>query len=204
MPESNLDQIVDEYLRRLREALAGMSSDRREQLVESIADHISEARSTLSANTEAAVRDILDRVGQPEVIAAAALGDQPLPKLQRSPTNRRVATVAVAGVLALGVILGIFLVTRPGHSSPPTRNATATTTTLPSITVPNVLGLSLAQAQQEFLSVRLAYAAVYGCPNTTLPPGAVVAQSPHAGARVLEASQVTLTILNPKCPKRSE
>ncbi len=204
MPESNLDQIVDEYLRRLREALVGMSSDRRDQLVESIADHISEARSTLSANTEAAVRDILDRVGQPEVIAAAALGDQPLPKLRRSATNRRVVTVAVAALLALGVSLGIFFVTRPDHTPPPPRNSTVTTTTLRSITVPNVLGLSLAQATQDLQAVGLEYVAAYGCPNTTLAPGAVATQTPVAGASAPEATQVSLTIVGPKCHKRSE
>jgi hypothetical protein len=66
------DPLVDDYLRRLEAAVARLPRARRAELVEEIEAHIDSAlRETGSADT-AAVRDVLERLGPPEEIAAAA------------------------------------------------------------------------------------------------------------------------------------
>jgi len=166
MPDSELDQIVDEYLGRLKVALADLPPERRQQLIVSITDHISEARSTLHANSEVAIRDILDRVGQPEDIAAEALGDQTTPPVLRSTQIRRLVTIGIAAVVVLGVSLGTFLATRtnnPTPGAPPNRttstvpNGTASTTTVARRVVPSVVGLTLRVAEVELQIVRFRY-----------------------------------------------
>lgn len=66
------DQLVDDYLKRLRRELAGLPRDRRRELEQEISEHIAEARATLSAQNEAEIRTLLDRIGDPADIAAEA------------------------------------------------------------------------------------------------------------------------------------
>jgi hypothetical protein len=75
MSTSTVDALVEEYLRRLRTAAAGLPPDRRGELLEEIEGHIAGARAAGAAADEAAVRTLLDRLGPPEVIAAAAADD---------------------------------------------------------------------------------------------------------------------------------
>jgi hypothetical protein len=201
MPDSDLDQIVDEYLVRLKVALEDLPPDRRLQLIVSITDHISEARSTLHANSEVAIRDILDRVGQPEDIAAEALNEQTKPPVLQSTRTRRLVTGGVIVVVVLGIVLGTFFATRINNPTPSTAtNGTASTTTVIQITVPNVVGLKLGAAETELQSARFRFVLVFTCPNGPIRPGEVASQSPSAGMSAATGSQVTLTT-NPKnCP----
>jgi hypothetical protein len=66
------DHLVDDYLKRLRRELAGLPRERRRELEQEISEHIAEARATLSAQNEAEIRTLLDRIGDPADIAAAA------------------------------------------------------------------------------------------------------------------------------------
>ena len=66
------DQLVDDYLKRLRRELAGLPRERRRELEQEISEHIAEARATLSAQNEAEIRTLLDRIGDPADIAAEA------------------------------------------------------------------------------------------------------------------------------------
>ena len=66
------DQLVSEYLRELKAKLAGLPADRRAEILEEVADHIDEARSTTGARTEVDLRNILERLGSPAAIAAEA------------------------------------------------------------------------------------------------------------------------------------
>lgn len=72
---STVDPIVEEYLRRLDQAAAGLPPDRRSDLLEEIGEHIAVARSSGAAQDEAAVRDVLQRLGEPAEIVAAAQED---------------------------------------------------------------------------------------------------------------------------------
>lgn len=114
MTERN-DSLVAEYLARVSRATAGLPADRREELVGDLREHIETSRADLSAETEAEVRGILDRLGDPAVIARAAAEDAGLPVAPggvsdvvdgRSPAGpsrrRRVwLVVAILGFIAL-------------------------------------------------------------------------------------------------------
>jgi uncharacterized membrane protein len=66
--------LVDDYLRRLRAALAALPADRRQEIIEGISQHITEARLQLGQDCDEA---ILGQLGDPEVIAADALAAEP-------------------------------------------------------------------------------------------------------------------------------
>src|SRR3954453_5980733 len=66
------DPLVDDYLRRLEAAVAGLPRARRAELVEEIEAHIASALRETGSADPAAVRNVLERLGPPEEIAAAA------------------------------------------------------------------------------------------------------------------------------------
>ena len=68
--------LVDNYLRRLRAALAGLPTDRRQDIIEGVTQHIADARLQLDQDSQQgdeAIRAILGQLGDPDVIAADAL-----------------------------------------------------------------------------------------------------------------------------------
>lgn len=180
MTRTENDDIVDEYLQRLDTALGPLPAPRRQQLVTEITEHLDEARSEIPIETEAAVRELLDRVGQPEEIAAEALADQP----GRDRSSRRglvLGLVGLAVLLAVGLTLGLVL------------SGGGPTSVAASVAVPNVLGTSRAQATSQLKSlgvgVRIAQLSSGG-----FPAGPVVSQSPPVGVTVPRGSVVTLYV----------
>lgn len=71
------DAIVAEYLRRLEHAAATLAPDRRTELVGEIAEHIAHARAAGEVTDEAGLRDLLDRLGEPDDIVAEARESEP-------------------------------------------------------------------------------------------------------------------------------
>jgi len=69
------DQLVEDYLRELHTAAQGLPADRRDELIEEITAHIAEARQ--SDGSPLAVRNILDRLGDPADIVRAAADTPP-------------------------------------------------------------------------------------------------------------------------------
>jgi HAAS domain-containing protein len=69
---STADKLVEDYLKRLNGELRGLPRGRRGELVDEISEHIAEARADLESESEAAIRTLLDRLGDPEEIAAEA------------------------------------------------------------------------------------------------------------------------------------
>ena len=69
------DQLVEDYLRELHTAAQGLPADRRDELIEEITAHIAEARQ--SDDSPMAVRNILDRLGDPADIVRAAADTPP-------------------------------------------------------------------------------------------------------------------------------
>jgi hypothetical protein len=199
---SDLDQIVDQYLSRLEVALADLPPQRREQLIESITDHISEARATLSANSEVAVRDILDRVGQPADIAAEAMADQTTPSPLRASGTRRIVVAVVVIAFIVFLVFGTLLVSRSNNGVPST-TIHVTTSTVKSVSkvVPDVVGRSLSAAEAKLTMDRFAFDIVFSCADGGLSPRVVVAQSPISGSSAAEGSQVRLVVTpSKKCP----
>jgi hypothetical protein len=69
------DQLVADYLQRLRAAAGALPADRRDELVDEISAHIAEARATGPVHAEASptyVRNVLERLGDPDDIVNAA------------------------------------------------------------------------------------------------------------------------------------
>jgi uncharacterized membrane protein len=108
---TSADALVEEYLDRLERELADFPSARRRELVQEISEHIAEARAGLEPETEADVRNLLDRMGDPADIAAEARGPAP----ETVPTTAAVergsgALDVVALVLLLlgGVVIPVI------------------------------------------------------------------------------------------------
>jgi Domain of unknown function (DUF4190) len=89
------DPLVDDYLRRLDAATSALPAHRRAELVSEIRDHIEEALRQTVADDKEAVRNVLERLGRPEDIAAAAADSPPPGQLAAVPTNG----LAIASVL---------------------------------------------------------------------------------------------------------
>lgn len=77
MPDTSTSAaLIEDYLRRLDAVAARLSPDRRAELVDGIREHIEDARRA-GASDEASVRTVLDRLGDPIDIVAAAAEEEP-------------------------------------------------------------------------------------------------------------------------------
>jgi hypothetical protein len=69
---SNADHLVEQYLARLERELGHVPRARRSEIVDDISAHIAQARAELPTGDEAAIRNLLDQLGDPAEIAAEA------------------------------------------------------------------------------------------------------------------------------------
>jgi hypothetical protein len=100
------DPLVDDYLRRLEAAAAHLPRARRKELVGEIDEHL-EAALAEAGDDEAAVRNVLERLGSPEEIAAAA---GPAPERGRLETAA-LFVLSVSFILpGVGYLIGAGLV----------------------------------------------------------------------------------------------
>ena len=100
---SKTDKLVADYLARLDAALRDLPQARRRELVEEISGHITEARADLETEDEAAIRSLLDRLGEPEEIAAEARG-----RVGVEPRGSGLDIVALVLLLIGGVVLPVI------------------------------------------------------------------------------------------------
>jgi len=77
MTNSTTDRLVDDYLTRLADAAVGLPPDRRSELVSEIREHITASLSGGTGTDESSVRTMLDRLGEPDDIVAAAMDIDP-------------------------------------------------------------------------------------------------------------------------------
>jgi hypothetical protein len=75
--KQGLDDVVADYLGRVRAAAASLDPVRREELIDDLREHIATARAELSPETDAGVRTLLDRLGDPAAIVAEASAGEP-------------------------------------------------------------------------------------------------------------------------------
>jgi hypothetical protein len=72
MTALHADQLIDGYLARLRVAATDLPSSVRDELIEDMRAHIAEARAREPEESDAAVMNILDRLGEPATVVADA------------------------------------------------------------------------------------------------------------------------------------
>jgi hypothetical protein len=99
------DTLVRRYLDALDRALAGVPEAQRWEIVDDVTEHIRTSRSELPDDgSEAQVRTILDRLGDPELIAARAReesGERPAPRPAAGGLRDTIALL----LLTLGALL---------------------------------------------------------------------------------------------------
>jgi hypothetical protein len=105
------DPPVDDYLRRLEAAASALPAHQRDELVSEIREHIQEALRQAPAGDEAAVRNVLERLGPPEEIVAAADPPPPAPPVAAfsQANGLAIASVllAVLWVAGIGAVLAL-------------------------------------------------------------------------------------------------
>jgi hypothetical protein len=101
------NEIVAAYLRRLEQAAAPLPRSRRAELVAEIREHIDDALLEAGAADEVAVRNVLERLGPPEEIAAA---DNPPAVAPARAGRLEVAALIMLAVPFVGWLIGIPLV----------------------------------------------------------------------------------------------
>ena len=99
MTTLHTNKLVADYLRRLEQAAAPLTRSRRDELLAEIREHIDDALLEAGAADEVAVRNVLERLGPPEEIVAAA-----------GPAQRRSGRLELAAMIALAIpFLGWFI-----------------------------------------------------------------------------------------------
>jgi hypothetical protein len=97
------DRLVEQYLKGLQRELGDLPRARRRELVDEIASHIAEARAGLEGDDEAEVRTVLDRLGDPNDIAAEARARFGLARRE----SGMLEVFALIGLLVGGLIIPV-------------------------------------------------------------------------------------------------
>jgi hypothetical protein len=109
---NDADSLVANYLKELDKALAGLPRTRRREVVDEIAAHIAAARAEQVSVTDAEIRNLLDRVGEPADIAADArerFGVGPDPATWREFAALVLLPIGGVIVPVLGWLVGVVL-----------------------------------------------------------------------------------------------
>jgi uncharacterized membrane protein len=109
---TKVDSLVDRYLEDLEAELADLPANRRRELLDEVGEHIGAARAALDTETEAAVRTVLERLGDPADIAAEARERFGIPvpaARQASPRLEAIALVLLV-IPVLGWVVGVVLI----------------------------------------------------------------------------------------------
>lgn len=89
--------LVKKYLATVAREAAGLSPERRNELLADLEEHIAVALAEASASGDDEIRAVLARLGDPRTIAATALGEErPAPQTSRGRVLATVAAVAAA------------------------------------------------------------------------------------------------------------
>jgi hypothetical protein len=106
------DALVLRYLEDLEGELRDLPANRRQELLDEVGEHIAAARAALAPETEAGVRTMLERLGDPADIAAEArerFGVQRPPARPATPWLEVIAVVLLVIPFA-GWVVGVVLV----------------------------------------------------------------------------------------------
>jgi hypothetical protein len=109
---TEVDALIARYLQDLESQLGDLPANRRQELLDEVHAHIAAARADLDLETEADVRTMLERLGDPADIAAEARERSGVQARPARPTTPwlEIATVVLLVIPFLGWILGAVLV----------------------------------------------------------------------------------------------
>jgi hypothetical protein len=117
--KSGADDPVSDYLARLKRALAPLPRSRRVQILDDVREHVIAARQPDGAT----VPEILERLGTPENIAAAALEGVPQQRIRRQlRTHRPLVGATTVVMIVAAVVTGVLT---SGGSQPVAARTTA-------------------------------------------------------------------------------
>ena len=103
-------RLVERYLKELRRASRGLSRGERRELAAQIEEHIDAALARLPAPSEADVREVLERLGEPEEIVAEQYGPRAARGGMGAQAVIAIVLLLIGGFLAgLGWIAGVVL-----------------------------------------------------------------------------------------------
>lgn len=117
MTTRHIDRIAEDYLRRLDDELGVLPARQRREIMDEIRDHVAERRAAMPAETEADLRDTLDRLGDPREIADEARRRLGLADATAGPLEVAGLLVMTAGAivspwLPVGPAIGVLLLWR--------------------------------------------------------------------------------------------
>jgi len=104
------DTLIDRYLNDLQAELRGVPANRRRELLEEVGEHITQARAALDADTEAAIRTVLERLGDPAEIAADARERFGVQTAKPATPWLEVIALVLLVIPFLGWVVGVVLV----------------------------------------------------------------------------------------------
>ncbi|MBT2229935.1 hypothetical protein [Nonomuraea sp. NEAU-A123] len=116
-----LDRLVEDYLAEVARATAALPAGQREDLIADLREHITVARADLDPPTQAGIRTILDRLGEPAAIAEEARQGEPVtaasstyspapPTFSQSAAPQRSSPSTPALILGVVLVLIVILV----------------------------------------------------------------------------------------------
>ena len=101
---------VGEYLRRLQRSMADLPAQRRDEILGEIEEHIASGLAEFPAPTDADVRNVLERVGEPADIAAEARERFGIKPAKRSWTDpAAIILLLIGGFTIIGWFVGVVL-----------------------------------------------------------------------------------------------
>ncbi len=116
--------VVGEYLREVDLRLSGLPLLQRRELLADLETHIETARVERNIQSEGELIEVLERLGSPEVVAAAAYEEneavRTLPPPAGLPVWARLLIAGAVGFLLLFLIGFVFLFTLGGSVEPAT------------------------------------------------------------------------------------
>jgi uncharacterized membrane protein len=110
---ANTDDLVADYLRQLNQAGADLPAAEREELLDQIRGHLDEARTDERAGDPLYIRQVLDNLGTPDEVAAAAREQGTAAGTQQTGITRETVAVVLLTVgwvlIGLGWVIGAIL-----------------------------------------------------------------------------------------------
>ena len=188
---NDLDALCADYMERLRAALGDVQVSDREQIIGQVSEHLSEARVALPQQNEAGIREILERLGSPQDIAAAAVSDR---RSERPHKRSSWLFCATVGVLIVGLALGGAALAGAfggGASGPPSALSPTRTAV---VVVPNVVGMSPSEAATALQAVDLFNSINNLNCSTKIGSGKTVSEAPVPGSQVARGTRISIQV----------